>query len=246
MKQFVVKMVGRTYKPFLVRYLSVTRTYVYRGIRLTVPPQVFHPGFFFSTKLLLRFLRGQNLRDRSLLELGAGSGLISMIASRDGARVTASDINPVAVEYLERNKKANGIAMTVIESDLFDRIPSQTFDRIVINPPYYRKTPRTQADFAWFCGEHGEFFRKLFDQLGAYVHDGSIVWMILCDGADIDMIRELAAARGWMLEVIFTKRNLVERNFIFRVEKRIGPNVEGSTGEGGGEASFKDETPFIE
>src|SRR5215211_7730752 len=99
MVQTIVKyLVANTYKPLLVKYLSRNRQYSSHGIHLEIAPQVFHPGFFFSTKLLMRSL--SNLQNKTLLELGAGSGLISMHAERQGAIATASDINAVAIEYL--------------------------------------------------------------------------------------------------------------------------------------------------
>src|SRR5205085_2367128 len=98
-EKIVAYLAGNFYKPALRRYLSRERVYRYEGISLQIHPEVFHPGFFFSTKLLLRYLLQLPLHQRSLLELGAGSGLISFAAARAGADVTASDINPVAVQY---------------------------------------------------------------------------------------------------------------------------------------------------
>jgi release factor glutamine methyltransferase len=130
------------YKPFLVKYLSKERSYSYKNIQLRIHPEVFHPGFFHSTKILLNvpgnpvFAQG-----KKLLELGAGSGLISISAAKAGADVTATDINPVAMRYLEANRRFNGVTLTVIVSDLFEQIPEQVFDVIVINPPYYFDSP---------------------------------------------------------------------------------------------------------
>src|SRR5258708_1974221 len=121
-------IVDRLYRPLLVRYLSSTRTYSYKGIRLLVPPEVFHPGFFFSTRLLLRHISRQLLQGQSLLELGAGSGLISLFAAQKGAVVTAIDINPTAIEYLESNSSRNRLPIVIIRSDLFSQIPKQPFD----------------------------------------------------------------------------------------------------------------------
>jgi release factor glutamine methyltransferase len=42
------------------------------------------------------------LKNKHVLELGAGSGLIAIKAAKEGALVTATDINPVAIEYLHK------------------------------------------------------------------------------------------------------------------------------------------------
>lgn len=220
MEKAMKYMAERFYRPFLQKYLSVRRTYAYKGIRVEVPPGVFHPGFFFSTKLLLRHLGRQPLRGRTFLELGAGSGLISVFAAQRGAIVTSTDINPLAVKCLKKNRALNSASMDVLESDLFTSIPCQLFDIIAVNPPYYRKQPATDAEKAWYCGENGEYFTGFFSGLGKYVHDGSEIWMVLCDGCPLDMIHRQAAACGWALKSVYTRRNLLERNDIYRIEPK--------------------------
>lgn len=219
MRETIKHITTRLYKPLLVKYLSATRTYTCKGIRLVIPPAVFHPGFFFSTRLLLRYIATLPLKNRSFLELGAGSGLIAMYAAREGAQVTASDINPVAIHSLEMNSRSNCIALTIITSDLFANIPKQTFDIIAINPPYYKKQPQTPAQYAWYCGEQGEYFQQLFSSLQPYMHTQSIVLMVLSDGCDLQMIFGMALSNGFKLHCVFEKRNWLETDYIFRVDR---------------------------
>jgi release factor glutamine methyltransferase len=224
LKKIIIYLTARIYKPLLVKYLSSAKTYTYKGMRLLIPAGVFHPGFFFSTQLLLRYIEKQSLKNKSFLELGAGSGLISFFAARNGAVVTATDINPTAIEYLQKNSAANGISIDIIHSDLFSHIPVQSFEIIAINPPYYRKNPSTDAEYAWYCGENGEYFNGLFSSLAQYTHNKSAIWMILCDGCDIEMIRGLATGYGWNLRCVFERKNLVEKNFIFKIESITSPS----------------------
>jgi len=224
MRRLVKYVVGQTYKPLLVKYLSGTRQYRYRNIRLEIPPEVFHPGFFFSTKRLLKFLAGYHLAGKRFLELGAGSGLISIFAAKKGAFVTASDINKIAVTTLRKNKFANEVELNVIESDMFAAIPPQRFDFIAINPPYYKKYPGTAKDYAWYCGENGEYFQQLFQGLANYIHPGSHVLMVLCDACDLDMIKSIAALNGFIMHCVSAKTNLLEKNFIYSIHQ----NVQGS------------------
>jgi release factor glutamine methyltransferase len=218
MRQTIKHITTRLYKPLLVKYLSATRMYTYKGIRLVIPPAVFHPGFFFSTRLLLRYIAKLPLKGKSFLELGAGSGLIAMYAAREGAQATASDINQVAIHSLEMNSRSNHISLTVIHSDLFTSIPLQRFDIIAINPPYYKKQPKTPAEYAWYCGEHGEYFQQLFSSMQWYMHSQSMVLMVLSDGCDLEMIKSMAAGCGLKLNCVFEKKNWLEVDFIFRVE----------------------------
>lgn len=213
-------IVARTYKPLLVKYLSKTRMYQYKDICLEIAPQVFHPGFFFSTQLLLQYIDKLPLHEKKFLELGCGSGLISMVAAKKGARVTATDINPVAVEFLKKNCKRNKVSLEIIQSDLFQNIPKQQFDIIAINPPYYKKQPVTPKDYAWFCGENGEYFSSLFETLAGYIHKDTQVLMVVFDGCDMEMINNFVAGNGFILNCVHSKQNMLERNFIFKIEKK--------------------------
>ena len=218
MSTAVKYIVGSTWQPLLRKYLSKKRRYRYKNIRIQVPSSVFHPGFFFSTHLLLDQIKEQPLKNKKLLEPGAASGLISIYAAQKGAMVTATDINPVAVECLRENSRENNVHIDILRSDLFDEIPPRLFDIIVINPPYYKKDPQSYSDYAWNCGSNGEYFKKLFSQLGGYIHSETKILMVLCDGCDIDMIKEMAFENGYRMDLVFSKKNMIEKNFIYSIQ----------------------------
>ena len=219
MRAALKNIVAHTYKPFLEKYLSKKRVYTYGDIKLQIPPEVFHPGFFTSTQFLLQSVKKLSVQGKNFLELGAGNGLISIYAAKQNAKVTATDINPVAVEYLRINSSQNKTFINIILSDLFESITPQAFDIIAINPPYYKKNPQTLLDHAWYCGENGEFFFELFNQLAAYIHGRTEVLMVLCEGCDIRMIEEVARQNGFKLNCIEMKQSLIEKNFIYKIER---------------------------
>ena len=217
MKRLFRVFLSLTYRPLLVRWLSRERVYRYRGIHVIVPPGVFHPGLFFSTRLLLRHLHELNLPGCSLLELGAGSGLISLVAAAAGAEVTASDINPAAVRGIRRSAAINGAAITTVVSDLFDDMPPGPFDVIVINPPYYFKEVMDERQYAWHCGTNGEYFHRLFASAGNFTHCETVMLMVLCEGCDRGRIETIAERYGYRLSCIRVHTNMVEKNFIYRI-----------------------------
>ena len=149
-------------------------------------PGVFHPGLFFSTKILLKYLESIELKDKTLLELGAGTGLISVFAANQNAKVKATDINSVAIKNIKLNAEMNKVELNILRSDLFDNIPKQIFDFIIINPPYFPKDPKTESEQAWFCGSDFQFFRKLFKQIGDYICASTNITIILSEDCDID------------------------------------------------------------
>ena len=175
----LLKILTPVLQHLLRYYLRKTRPYRYKGIHVTVEPGVFYPGFIFSTRLLLEFLDKQDLSGKKFLELGAGCGIISLLAARKGAMVTASDINPAAVENMKENARSNKLEMNIIESDLFQNINREVFDWIIINPPYYPENPKDTSAMAWFCGRDFEYFKKLFPQLREFSDPSCRIIMIL-------------------------------------------------------------------
>jgi len=216
-KKIIKSFANKTLQPVIRKYLSKTRVYHYKGIKLSIPREVFHPAFFFSTRVLLQSLVKADLPGKTLLELGAGSGLISFIAKQNGAIVTATDINETAILNLHKNGVDNNLQLNIILSDLFKNIPLQKFDIIAINPPYYKKQAVTETEYAWYCGENGEYFTNLFRDLSNYIHQGSLVLIILSDECDIEMINKIAASFHFQLALEKRRRIFWEVFFLYQV-----------------------------
>lgn len=147
------------YHLFVRRALARTDVTTMFGFRITVPPSVFHPKFFRTTKFLGEYLQGVELRGRIFLEMGCGSGILSLLAARRGATVTAVDINPDAVTATRANAAANHLGghVAAMESDLFTGVAMNGgFDCILWNPPFYPAEATDYASHAWNAGtEYG-------------------------------------------------------------------------------------------
>jgi release factor glutamine methyltransferase len=218
------KLLKRFFSFFLVPltrwYLRKERQYCYLGVTVNVFPGVFHPGFFYSSKFLADFLQKQSVQNKSLLELGCGTGLISILCARRGAHVTASDINPTAVENAKLNAENNNVSLTLLKSDVFDQIEQQVFDWIIINPPYYAKAIKSNDELAWHCGENFEYFQKLFGSLSHFIHPDSNVVMVLTLGSGLDKIFEIARRNGFQFELLEERNVLFDgKDFLYRIKK---------------------------
>lgn len=217
MRKIIKGIVNRTWKPVVERYLRKKRVFNFKNISIAVLPGVFHPGFFFSTKLMISFLAKQELKNKTFLEMGSGSGLVSIFAAKQNAIVTACDISPSAVECTRENAAKNQVKVAVFQSDLFSAIPAQQFDIIAVNPPYYKKHPASLAENAWYCGENLEYFHGFFRQARAFMKPSSAIYMVLSDECDLGGIQAIATENGLDYELALTQRTLWENGFIFRI-----------------------------
>jgi release factor glutamine methyltransferase len=183
-----------------------------------VLPGIFHPHFTISTRLFLQYLEKQVLENKSFLELGCGTGIISILAAKNGAHVLASDINPLAIENVMQNATHNNVKISTYTSDLFTNIPKQHFNYIVINPPFYPKAPKNINEEAWFCGEGFEYFEKLFSTIGQYFNSQSEVLMILSEDCEINYIEKIALKNQVVFSTVLEKKKWGERNYIFKLK----------------------------
>jgi len=78
------------------------------------PGMAFGTGYHPTTRICLEALEKHVKPGMAVLDLGAGSGILSMAASRLGASsVLALDVDPIAVKAARRNIRAAGLKGTV-------------------------------------------------------------------------------------------------------------------------------------
>jgi len=221
LRRFIKKITHPFLKKGLQFYYRKPRPYTYDDITVIVHPNVFPPHLTLSTKILLDFISEIDLEQKTFLELGCGSGIISLFASKKGATVTASDINTIALDYLKIASEKNKLKVQIVESNLFDAIPRITFDYIFVNPPYYPKKPTSIKQQAWFCGENFEYFIALFRRLPAYISAQNNTFMILSEDCDLEHIFALAHKNNLQMESVFEVKKTGELNYIFQIKEKI-------------------------
>ena len=116
------------------------------GHEITVLPGVFLSAHASAWFLPLMEENADLFRGKSVLEIGVGSGIISLYAALLGAeRVVSTDINPAALETTRLNAAEIGVA-DLIETRLVSGNdisaysviqPGERFDFILSNPPYF-------------------------------------------------------------------------------------------------------------
>ncbi|HTO92948.1 MAG TPA: HemK2/MTQ2 family protein methyltransferase [Bacteroidota bacterium] len=196
------------------------------GIALRVPPTVFHPRFSRTSRFFGRYIRAKELRGAEVLEIGCGSGILSLVAARAGARVTALDINPRAVEATATNARMNKLdaCVRVMTSDLFERIPrGTTFDRIVWNPPFYPAEQSDDASRAWNAGRSYGVIARFAASAGDYLRPGGTIMLVTStDAGEREILAELESA-GFTPALRSRSRGFFETLSIFEFARTARP-----------------------
>jgi SAM-dependent methyltransferase len=108
------------------------RMYRIDGFDLAVNTGVAPPVFEFHRALLAGITEGH------VIDLGCGSGYVTVFAARAGARVTAIDINELAVANTLKNAETAGVRERVSAQvgDILSDVADEA-DYILINPPWF-------------------------------------------------------------------------------------------------------------
>ena len=121
---------------------------------------------------------------QSVLEIGTGSGIVAMYASRLTDKITVSDINFDACELARKNFEANNIEnIEILFGNMFEPVEKRKFDVILFNTPYLPTEDDEVIDdtinYAFDGGLNGRKVIDLFlNEVGNHLNDGGIVQMI--------------------------------------------------------------------
>ena len=73
----------------------------------------------------------------TVLDLGTGSGIQTLLAARHAAQVVATDLSPRALNFAALNARLNGLSnIEFRQGSLYEPVATCQFDLIVANPPF--------------------------------------------------------------------------------------------------------------
>lgn len=112
------------------------------GYQINVNPNVLIPRFETEglVQKTLDIIKKMNFENASVLDIGTGSGCISIVLKKeiDSLEITAIDISFKALWTAKRNARLNGVKINFIRKDLFKYNLINNYDVIISNPPYIK------------------------------------------------------------------------------------------------------------
>lgn len=201
-------------------------------MKLLILPDVFDPVLLRTGEWFAGLLATHDwVRDRSVLELGTGSGICALAAARSAREVTAVDINPAAVRCARVNTLLQGTEqrMSVLQGDLFGPVAGRRFDRIVFNPPFLRGTPRDAYDHAWRGIDIAERFAA---GLAAHLTPGGEALVLISTYGGMEDFCGALVRHGHAFEAVALKRYFNETTVVLRAGPAVRPTAHAGESEG--------------
>ena len=174
------------------------------------------------------FLLAENLEikeGQSVLEIGTGSGLVSMYASLLTDDVTATDINFNALELAEKNFRLNNINTIKLEfGDLFEPVKDRKFDVILFNTPYLPTDSddiiNDDLNYAFDGGLDGrKVIDRFINQVSNHLNDKGIVQIIQSSLSDNDRTLDMFDRNGFVAEIAESEKFFFEEIVLINAYK---------------------------
>ncbi|RDE16566.1 MAG: hypothetical protein C4K47_01615 [Candidatus Thorarchaeota archaeon] len=129
----------------------------------------------------------------TFLEVGCGTGLITLNAARTARLVIGSDISIAAVQNTIQNARRNGLEerCSIIQSDLLTSICSSArFSALAFNPPYLPSDGfRTELDHALVGGGVGtELAVEFVHQAAGHILPAGSIYVVVSSLGDVKRV----------------------------------------------------------
>jgi methylase of polypeptide subunit release factors len=183
------------------------------GVSLEVLDTVFAPNL--HNLPMRQFLVTQDLGwAKSVLEIGSGSGVLSLIALERGAgKVVATDINPNALESTLRNARRLNLDSRLVTRQVSQSSPGafsviskeEKFDLIISNLPWYDGKPQKIDEYA-ILDENYLLLDSLLGGLADHLTPGGKSWVELGAEGAISTLKEKIVENKLTSRMLFNPR----------------------------------------
>lgn len=172
-----------------------------------------------DTFLLLRAALSEACSEDLVLEIGCGSGLVSVELASKVRRITATDINPHAV--CATIARAGATEIDVVRTDLFSGIKGK-FDLILFNAPYLPTEAEERTgrwiDYALDGGKSGrETINRFLRDLREHLNFRGRALLLISSLTGLHKVQETASSFGLTSEVMASERCFFEQLHVLKI-----------------------------
>ncbi|MHA1531744.1 MAG: HemK2/MTQ2 family protein methyltransferase [Candidatus Heimdallarchaeota archaeon] len=171
------------------------------GLTLDIPSDVYDPAED-------SFLLAENVRDltnEKVLEVGSGSGYVSLYLAKKFPRVEffCVEINQIAANTTKKNAKQNAINLEVICSDLFSSLLAnendlQFFDIVMFNSPYLPVKDFGQLELAWSGGIDGlDVVKPFLKALPFFLKNNGCCYLVVSSKTNLALLENMIEYQGF-------------------------------------------------
>ena len=194
--------------------LKNPRHITFLGKKFVIYPNVFSP--LEDTRILIKSMIIP--KESNVLEIGAGSGAVSIFAAQKAKKVIAVDINPDAIKCAQENvrlHKINNIEVRL--SDLFENI-NEKFDIILANLPF-RNLPTNDIIEKSMWDQDFSANERFFKEVSNYLKPKGIIYFVHANFGEIARVKELIKKYNFKIEKIYKSKKEWRIFFVYKLKK---------------------------
>jgi release factor glutamine methyltransferase len=174
-------------------------------------PTVYTPSE--DTYLLLRNVLREVEKGDKVLEVGAGSGVISEELSKIADLVVATEINPYAARVCSER------GVEVVLTDIARGIMGK-FDLIVFNPPYLPEEATDLESLTWCGGKGGvEIAMRFLKEVSNLLSSDGRILIVLSSLGDVGGFKKFAESLGFKIEILDYEKLFFETLYVLRLSR---------------------------
>ncbi len=109
------------------------------ALKRSNPPPPYWAFAWPGGQALARYIldNAEHFRSKTLLDFGAGSGLVAIAAAKAGAHAVAAEIDPFGKVAINANAKANQVSVSHLSDDIIGR--DEDWDIICLGDVFYER-----------------------------------------------------------------------------------------------------------